>query len=178
MNPRIYVDTSVVCGCHDDEFLESSRKLIDRFRNGSAVLVHSVLLRRELVRAPRAVREIIEQLPDEAKEMTTLTEEAMHLAEAYIEEGAIESDYRIEARHVALASCARVDVLASWNIGHMATKDLRNPVIGPNQFDQRRYVRIAQAEIEEETKGMSPAEIVEYYQSYPYDAPHEEINAS
>ena len=120
---RIYVDTSVVGGCHDDEFLESSQELFDRFRNGSAVLVHSVLLRRELVRAPRAVRETIEQLPDEAKEITSLTEDAVRLADAYIEAGAIESEFRSVARHIALATCAEVDILASWGFRHMVNRD-------------------------------------------------------
>lgn len=52
------------------------------------------------------------------------------------------------------------------------------PDKAPVQFDHKRFVRTARAEIEEETNGMSPAEIVEYYQTYPYDAPHDEIDAT
>ena len=48
----------------------------------------------------------------------------------------------------------------------------------PDQFDSRRFVQLARAEIEEETKGMSPGQIVEYYRTYPYEAPHAEIDAT
>ena len=47
-----------------------------------------------------------------------------------------------------------------------------------NNFDSRRFVRLVRAEIDEETRGMSPPEVAEYYRSYPYDAPHEEIDAT
>ena len=119
--PRIYVDTSVISGCHDEEFEEVSRALFDRFRNGSAVLVHSELLRRELVRAPQAVRDTLAQLPDDAKEMIALTDDAVRLADAYIDAGAIGGANRSDARHVALATCAKADVLASWNFKHMVS---------------------------------------------------------
>ena len=121
--PRIYVDTSVISGCHDEEYREVSQALFDRFRNGSAVLVHSELLCRELVRAPQAVRDTLAQLPDEAKEMIALTNDAVHLADAYIDAGAIGSANRSDARHVALATCAKVDILASWNFRHMVSGD-------------------------------------------------------
>jgi len=41
-----------------------------------------------------------------------------------------------------------------------------------------RFVRLVRAEVDEETRGMSPREVAEYYRTYPYDAPHEEINAT
>ena len=120
---RIYVDTSVIGGCHDEEFREASQALMDLFRNRSAVLVHSELLRRELVGAPQAVRHTLEQLPDEAKEWVPVTDEAVSLADAYIDAGAIGRTNRADARHVALATCAKVDVLASWNFRHMVSRD-------------------------------------------------------
>lgn len=119
---RIYVDTSVVSGCHDEEYQDVCQTLFDKFRNGTAVLVHSELLRRELVRAPQAVRDVLAQLPDEAKELTALTDEVVRLADAYIDAGAIGGEHRAEARHVALATCAKVDVLASMDFNHMVSR--------------------------------------------------------
>ena len=119
---RIYVDTSVIGGCHDEEFRETSRALIDLFRDGSAVLVHSELLLRELVGAPQAVRDTLEQLPAEATESIAVTDEAVRLADAYVDAGAIGRANRADARHVALATCAKVDVLASWNFRHMVSR--------------------------------------------------------
>ena len=52
------------------------------------------------------------------------------------------------------------------------------PCETPDQFDSRRFVQLARAEIEEETKGMSPGQIVQYYRTYPYEAPHAEIDAT
>jgi len=121
--PRIYVDTSVVGGCHDEEYKEASQTLFDRFRNGTAILVYSELLQRELAYAPQAVRDTFEQLPDEAKEFIASTEQASHLAEAYIAAGAIGGRHLSDARHIAMATCAKVDVLASWNFKHMVSSD-------------------------------------------------------
>ncbi len=120
---RIYVDTSVIGGCHDEEFRDVSQALMDLFRNGSAVLVHSELLRRELMGAPQVVRDTLDQLPEEAKEWVDVSDEAASLADAYIDAGAIGRTNRADARHVALATCARVDVLASWNFRHMVSRD-------------------------------------------------------
>ncbi len=119
--PRIYADTSVIGGCFDEEYQEASRALIGKFKNGSALLVYSELLIRELVRAPQAVRDVFYQLPSESKERVDLLHEAARLADAYIEAGAIGGANRADARHVAMASCAKVDVLASWNFRHMVT---------------------------------------------------------
>ncbi len=49
---RIYLDTSVVGGCRDEEFMGASLKLMDMFRSGSATLLASDLLLRELEDAP------------------------------------------------------------------------------------------------------------------------------
>lgn len=45
-------------------------------------------------------------------------------------------------------------------------------------FDSRRFMRKARAEIEAETAGMAPEQVVEYYRTYPYERPHAEIDAT
>ena len=54
--PRIYLDTSVVGGCEDEEFAEASRELLAQAQAGKLVLLVSDLLVGELARAPEAVR--------------------------------------------------------------------------------------------------------------------------
>ena len=144
--PRIYVDTSVIGGCFDDEYQAASGALFERFRNGSALLVYSELLTRELIRAPQAVRDIFEQLPDEAKEMIPLTQEAVRLADAYIEAGAIGGANRADARHVAVASCAGVDVLASWNFRHMVSESRLRAYNAVNRRMGKAELRISSPE--------------------------------
>ena len=49
---RIYIDTSVIGGCEDEEFSEDSRQLMEEFRLGLKTAVISDLTRREIEGAP------------------------------------------------------------------------------------------------------------------------------
>ena len=117
--PRIYVDTSVIGGCEDDEFRDASRRLFDAFRRGDATLVISEVTRNELENAPPGVSGIPDTVPDEHFEVLLESDEASRLAEAYITSGAVGSKHYNDALHVALASLGRVDVIVSWNFKHM-----------------------------------------------------------
>jgi hypothetical protein len=61
---RVYVDTSVVGGCLDQEFRGPSYRLIERSRIGDALLVISDITLAELAGAPPKVRSVIEDLPE------------------------------------------------------------------------------------------------------------------
>ena len=125
MKPRIYTDTSVIGGCYDEEFRGPSNRLLDSFSAGSAgsagraTLVVSDLTLLELERAPDEVRAVLARVPPEHRENVELSEEAAGLAERYIQEGAIRATSRADARHIAIATVARVDVLVSWNFKHI-----------------------------------------------------------
>ena len=56
---RVYIDTSVIGGCLDEEFEGPSRRLIERCARGEITLVISEVTSRELARAPQAVRDIL-----------------------------------------------------------------------------------------------------------------------
>ena len=118
---RIYADTSVIGGCEDDEFRAPSRRLFEGFRAGRATLVLSDLTIRELAGAPHKVRRMFEEVPDENREALPITDKAQKLADAYIEAGVIGRASEADAVHIALATLARVDVLASWNFKHMVS---------------------------------------------------------
>ena len=70
---RIYVDTSVIGGCEDDEFRESSRRLIDRFVTGKAILMVSTVTVGEVQRAPLLVRQVLSPIPPEHVERMKIT---------------------------------------------------------------------------------------------------------
>ena len=118
---RVYADTSTIGGCDDDEFRVESRRLFDDFRNGRAILVLSELTLRELAAAPAGIRAVIDAVPGGHTEMLEVSDEAERLAAAYVDSGALEPSQGADALHVALASLARVDVLASWNFRHMVS---------------------------------------------------------
>lgn len=119
MKPRIYVDTSVLGGCEDSEFRESSRRLRDAFLRGRAIMVLSVLTLRELARAPDPVRQVLSAVPPENIESIGVTTEADELAQAYLAERVVNPTIAVDALHIALATVARIDVLVSWNFRHI-----------------------------------------------------------
>ncbi len=123
MIPRIYIDTSVIGGCLDDEFATWSKLLFDEFRSGIKTAVVSDLTLRELEGAPEDVKEILSTLPDTAVENVFLTEEAEKLALGYLENKVVSSKHLADAQHIAIASVERVDVLVSWNFQQIVNLD-------------------------------------------------------
>lgn len=115
MKQRIYIDTSVIGGCEDEEFSQWSVQLFEGFRQGSLIAVVSDLTRRELEKAPESVKKVISSLPDISIENVFLTDEAETLAQNYVNEEAVSARHIIDAQHIAIASVERVDVLVSWN---------------------------------------------------------------
>jgi hypothetical protein len=113
MLPRIYTDTSVIGGCLDFEFRDSSTKLIQSFISGAAIMVLSDLTQIELNNAPESVIAVLNQISEEFVEYVELTEEASNLAASYIQKGVIGETKWVDAQHIAIATIARVDVLVS-----------------------------------------------------------------
>jgi len=116
---RIYVDTSVIGGCFDQEFAEWSNKLVSEINTGEKVAVISDLTLQELEKAPLQVRQLIQNIPIKHLTMIVLDEESKALAKRYIQERAISSKHLVDAQHIAMATIHRVDFLASWNFKEM-----------------------------------------------------------
>ena len=57
---RIYIDTSVIGGCFDEEFAEWSNILFDEFREGKKIAVISQTTIDELKNAPLKVKKFTE----------------------------------------------------------------------------------------------------------------------
>lgn len=116
---RVYIDTSVIGGVFDEEFQEDSRRLFDEFKNGLKIAVISNETLNELEIAPDRVRTLINEIPPASKELIALNEEALALSNEYIKAKAIPEASWVDARHIALATIHKVDVLASWNFKHL-----------------------------------------------------------
>jgi predicted nucleic acid-binding protein len=123
MRLRTYIDTSVVGGYFDEEFSETTKRLFERLENNEIVFVISDLLDLELTAAPRNVRELLYNFSPDKFERVHLTEEAIQLANRYIEEKVVGKTSLEDCRHIALATINRVDVLASWNFKHIVNLD-------------------------------------------------------
>ena len=123
MKQRIYKDTSVVGAYFDEEFEIPTRRFFNRLENNEIVFVVSDLLDIELINAPQRVRELLHNYSSEKFERIELTEEAIKLADSYIEEKVVGKTSIEDCRHIAMATINKVDVLASWNFKHIVNLD-------------------------------------------------------
>jgi predicted nucleic acid-binding protein len=123
MVQRIYIDTSVVGGYFDEEFMEATKMLFQRLENGEVKFVVSDLLDLELIQAPAHVKKLLFKFPISYFERVELTEEAIKLADTYIEEKVVGKISLEDCRHIAMATIYKVDVLASWNFKHIVNLD-------------------------------------------------------
>jgi hypothetical protein len=116
---NLLLDTSVVGGYYDKEFKEDTIKLFERFENDEIILVVSDLLDLELLDAPQRVKELLSKYSPDKFERFELTEEAIKLANTYINEKVVGESSITDCRHIALATINKVDVLSSWNFKHI-----------------------------------------------------------
>ena len=123
MVQRIYIDTSVIGGYFDEEFMEATKMLFQRLENREIKFVVSDLLDLELIQEPTHVKELLFKFPISYFERVELTEEAIKLADTYIEEKVVGKTSLEDCRHIAMATIYKVDVLASWNFKHIVNLD-------------------------------------------------------
>jgi hypothetical protein len=115
---RVYVDTSVFGGVHDDEFRALSERFFAAVRAGAFVVLVSEALVVEIASAPVVVQATFEAHRAHMEALET-TAEAAALAEAYLAARVVPAASRVDALHVALASVARADAFVSWNFKHL-----------------------------------------------------------
>ncbi|GBF80800.1 PIN domain-containing protein [Aphanothece sacrum] len=120
---RVYIDTSVVGGCLDDEFSVESNKLMEAIKQEKFILLISDIIVNELINAPQAVKDILLFIPQTVIEVVNITPEILQLRDAYINEGVVTSKSINDATHVAAATVARADAIISWNFKHIVRLD-------------------------------------------------------
>jgi hypothetical protein len=120
---RIYVDTSVLGGCFDREFERWSKALVDDFRQARLYPVLSDLLAAEIKDAPKPVRDLHAELLALGGIGIQLSTETIELADRYSAHGILPAKFRNDMLHIALATIANADVVASWNFRHIVRFD-------------------------------------------------------
>jgi hypothetical protein len=116
---RVYIDTSVFGGYFDNEFSAASRQFFDAVFAGQVIALISETLVAELVRAPEHVQDLLGRTIQARSERLALTSEAIALRDAYLKSEVVTPKYADDALHVAQATLARADVIASWNFRHL-----------------------------------------------------------
>lgn len=116
---RVYVDTSVIGGCFDDEFSVWSNSLMSDFEQDHFVPVTSDVIAAEIADAPEFVQKKFAELLSIAHEMLTVDDACLELANMYQERQILTPKFHNDGIHIALATVAEVDVLVSWNFKHI-----------------------------------------------------------
>jgi len=116
---RVYLDTSVLGGCFDEEFAEWSTRLIDDIRAGRFAPILSDVTAAEAGDAPAAVQALHDELLVIAGDLLPVTAEALELVGAYQTRGVLSARFRNDMLHIAIAAVAEVDVVVSWNFRHI-----------------------------------------------------------
>ncbi len=137
----LYLDTSVIGGYYDAEFLADTRALWRLKEAGQFRFITSQLVFQEIAGAPERVRELM-RATFAAEEVLERTAEAEELAQAYLAQKVVPLDFDDDARHVALCSVARIDYLVSWNFRHLANVRRESGFNAVNLLQGYRPVRI------------------------------------
>jgi len=119
MKQRIYVDTSVFGGMFDVEFQMETVLFFEMVNAGEILCLYSDITEKELINAPKNVREFFENLTDEQKQKIPVTPEALALAKIYVEENVVVKTSFDDCVHIATATVNRADMLVSWNFKHI-----------------------------------------------------------
>jgi predicted nucleic acid-binding protein len=123
MIQRVYIDTSVIGGCFDEEFENWSNKLFDEINNGRKIAVISDITYREIELAPKIVQDKLLNTPHEFIENIITDSEIEDLAGKYISAGVINHNHYEDALHIANATICKADILVSWNFKHIVNID-------------------------------------------------------
>ena len=113
----IYLDTSVLGGCFDEEFKEGSLALFQRFKDKVFTPAISTVVLEELLGAPQHIRDVVAKL--EGVIIYELNDSIRALAKRYLQENIVPRKYSDDALHIAIATFYGADVLVSWNFKHI-----------------------------------------------------------
>jgi hypothetical protein len=127
---KIYLDTSVFGGYFDAEFEVWTKILFDKIIAGEYKILYSRLIDIELASAPEKVREFV----DTQIEFVDISEEAIKLAEQYLNENIVGKTSRADGIHIAIATLNNADMLVSWNFKHIVNL---NRIRGYNSVNQK-----------------------------------------
>ena len=119
MKQRFYIDTSVFGGLFDSEFEEETTLLFERVKLGQIICVYSNLTESELTNAPENVRNFFNKLDDKFKEKVQVSQDALKLAQMYVDDKVVGETSLDDCIHIATATIHKVDLLVSWNFKHI-----------------------------------------------------------
>lgn len=115
---RVYIDTSVIGGYFDDEFIVDTKLLFNEISQGEYSLVISDLTEKDLLNAPETIKTLLKDFGIDF-ELVLVTQESIDLASEYIKEKVVGQTSIDDCIHIATATINKVDLLISWNFKHI-----------------------------------------------------------
>jgi hypothetical protein len=140
-SPSLYLDTSVIGGYYDAEFMADTRELWRLRDEGRFRFVSSVIVDQEIARAPERIRALMRTTftpPD----LLPMTVAVLELASHYLAQKVVPADFTDDAKHVAVCTVARLDYLVSWNFRHLANRHRESGFNAVNVLQGHPPVRI------------------------------------
>ncbi|MDO8550945.1 MAG: PIN domain protein [Ignavibacteria bacterium] len=120
---RIYIDTSVIGGCFDNEFEMWSNGLLKDFKNNLFIPVVSDIVEAEVADAPNIIVQKYHEFLDCDAEIIETTDEVILLADVYSSRKILKEKFYRDMLHIALATVNKIDILVSWNFKHIVRFD-------------------------------------------------------
>lgn len=121
--PLVYLDTSVIGGCFDNEFEKWSNGLFEDIKNGLFKVATSDIVIAELHNAPAAVKQKYRELFDYDVVGFEVDSNVEMLTDAYLGHKVLTQKYKNDMIHIALATVHNADILISWNFKHIVHFD-------------------------------------------------------
>lgn len=115
---KLYIDTSVIGGYHDTEWMADTRLLWQQAKAGHWQLVTSIVAEAELKKAPENVRQVFAETFD-ASNIRDTSREIEELANTYMAAAVVPPKFADDALHVAMATVHGVRLIVSWNFKHL-----------------------------------------------------------
>lgn len=118
----IYLDTSVIGGCFDEEFAADSLQLIEQIINGIKTVVVSDITENEIKNAPVEIKDHYDSYKHILYKLSG-NSEVEFLADQYLEEEIVSGKFRNDCLHIAFGTVFEIDILVSWNFKHIVNYD-------------------------------------------------------
>jgi predicted nucleic acid-binding protein len=147
---RIYLDTSVIGGVFDEEFMERTKKLFAEIKEGRYIPCTSVIVSSEIEKAPDFVISFFNELLP-ACEVLEIDSNCLSLRDEYLKNNIVSRKYMDDALHVAIATVSNCDIIVSWNFKHIVHFDKIALYNAVNRINGYKDIFIN-----------SPAEVIDY----------------
>ena len=145
MKPKIYLETSIIsylAARPSRDLITAANQQVthtwwDKERERFDVYVSSMVLQEVTRGDPNAAHRRTQFLVD--LQLLELGENAVVLAEKLVQEKVVPRSVVEDALHIAVAACAGMDYVLTWNFRHIANAMLRNRIEDVRRIQKLKY---------------------------------------